>query len=177
MEVTFNNNLGDLYYNQKNFKEAIISYTHLIQTNTNDFSLYYKRGMSYLKLSEYKDAVIDATKVIELNNTYKSGWSLLGICLFNLNNFDKAKTAFLKAKSFDNDNTVANHYLSQIHKINNNPMAPLFHKFISNKNIKQKLNDPETMEIIRQNKANPLNLLSHPKGMSLFNDFIKYFKK
>ncbi len=61
---------GTIYHRSGKPTEAVADYDMAISLQQNDFSLYYGRGMSLLKLKDYELALLDFEIAAELNPQY-----------------------------------------------------------------------------------------------------------
>lgn len=58
---------GELYYDEKNYGQAVTDYDKAIQLNPNDATPYKNRGRAYGALKEYAKAIVDCNKAIQLS--------------------------------------------------------------------------------------------------------------
>ncbi|MDG2764769.1 hypothetical protein P7M25_25905, partial [Vibrio parahaemolyticus] len=62
------NELGIVYFNQGNIKEAVNIFTEGLKRFKDDYRLYFNRGLGYLNLGETMKGYFDIKKANELNN-------------------------------------------------------------------------------------------------------------
>ena len=60
-----NFNIGNCYYNQEKYAEAIPYYTKAIEAEAQVYAAYLNRGNAYLKNNKYNEAKADLKKVID----------------------------------------------------------------------------------------------------------------
>jgi|SRR5690554_4461744 len=81
-------------YKDGNYKDAIEYLTTAIEADTNDFELYYYRGLSELKIHFYIEAVDDFSKYIDFFFYEPDGFFQRGLAKFYLFEKEKAKEDF-----------------------------------------------------------------------------------
>ena len=96
--------IGRCYYSLEEFENAIEYLSEAISLETNDISSYYYRGVCKMYLGDYQEAIIDVNKVVEFDeNPENIIFRVLGICEFELNNYENASEKFLKAIEINDD--------------------------------------------------------------------------
>ena len=97
--------IGDRYYQSKEYNKAIESYSTAIQNaeseDVNLPMLYSNRCACYMSLNQYTTALDDATSCIQLKPTWSKAYSRQGNCLFRLNRVQDAISAFEKALQYE----------------------------------------------------------------------------
>ena len=89
----------------KNFEDAIMRYSLLINMNTENKNLILlNRCLAYLQVEKYNEALEDAKESLNLNPNNAKAWSRLGSCLLAKDKKDEAKIAFKKALELNPDN-------------------------------------------------------------------------
>ena len=58
---------GDAFFDERDFENAILCYSKVVNLVPNFYEGYYKRGLCYCKFKEYEMAIADFSKVIELD--------------------------------------------------------------------------------------------------------------
>ena len=99
--------LGNVYYKNKQFKEAIESLLKATELNSNDADNLYWLGNSYIDLKDYNKAAESYEKGIEINSTNCDILNNYGLALANLNRIEEAKKYFEKALEIDSDYKLA----------------------------------------------------------------------
>jgi tetratricopeptide (TPR) repeat protein len=84
-------------YRQEDYAAAIKGLTNVIAANPSDAEAHYTIGRSYLDMEQYNKAVPFYLKAIDLDASKNTWMNELGLLYYNLNNFQDAKTLFLKA--------------------------------------------------------------------------------
>ncbi len=82
---------------QKQFQDAIQSFSQAIQLEPRAWISYYNRGNLYAALKQYPQALADFAKVIQLNPSHAQAYLNLGILLLNQNQTGKARQCFKNA--------------------------------------------------------------------------------
>mgnify|MGYP004631198179 FL=1 len=112
--------LGDILYEQENFKEALSIYLDALQYNPNNYDLYYNIGMIYTRLNDFQSAKEYYEKAAQLNTLlYHAKYDLGQISLL-YNEEEEAKQYFeecLEDKELEQD---AYYYLAYISMLKGN---------------------------------------------------------
>ena len=111
MENSFNSlkKLGDDNYEQNNYEEAIKHYSLALELNSeNNYLVYLKRCLAYIKMTNYTEALNDAITSTVLKPDNAKGWGRVGSCLTALGRDEEASAAFDKASELDSDYNYQN---------------------------------------------------------------------
>jgi tetratricopeptide (TPR) repeat protein len=87
--------IGDKYFNENNYEEAINNYTLQLDNsladnklnNDNKFKIYMNRCLAYYKLSKFELGLEDAIKATKINTNSGKAWSRVGSCLLSLKKY------------------------------------------------------------------------------------------
>jgi len=91
-------NIGDAFFNENMFEEAIEKYTLALDFESDDkYKIYLNRCLSFYKLKKYNKALSDAIKATRLKPDNAKSWGRLGSCLSILEKKSQAIYAFKKA--------------------------------------------------------------------------------
>ena len=91
-------NIGDAFFNENMFEEAIEKYTLALDFESDDkYKIYLNRCLSFYKLKKYNKALSDAIKATRLKPDNAKSWGRLGSCLSILGRKSQAIYAFKKA--------------------------------------------------------------------------------
>ena len=108
---------GNTYMSQKEYHNAIQSYTKAIQLLPNDVQkshVYYSnRAAAFCYLEFYHDAEMDASRAIQLVPTYGKAYARLGLSRFLLKNYAGAIAAYETALQYDPSNSASQSYLQK----------------------------------------------------------------
>lgn len=89
--------LGDIYYEQERYKEAVNVYNEALKYNPNSYELYYNMGMVYTMLNDFKNAKDCYDKAATINTLlYNSYYNLAQISLI-YNDLDEAEKFFMQS--------------------------------------------------------------------------------
>jgi tetratricopeptide (TPR) repeat protein len=106
---------GNTYMSQKDYNNAIQSYTKAIQLLPKDVQkshVYYSnRAAAFCYLECYHDAEMDAMRAIQLVPTYGKAYARLGLSRFLLKNYAGAVSAYQTALQYDPNNSASQSYL------------------------------------------------------------------
>ena len=58
---------GREYFAENKFKEAIIEYKNVLQSDPKDSNVRYRLGLSHLKVGQFQEAFSEFSKCVELN--------------------------------------------------------------------------------------------------------------
>lgn len=106
--------LGDILYEQENFKEALNVYLDALQYNMDNYDLYYNIGMIYTRLNDFQSAKEYYEKAAQLNSLLYHAKYDLGQILLLHNEEEEASQYFeecLEDKELEQD---AYYYLGYI---------------------------------------------------------------
>jgi tetratricopeptide (TPR) repeat protein len=73
-------NLGNVYFDSRQFQEAVDTYTKALELNPNDSDIYSNRGMCLIQVSKRKEAYNDFKKALQMNphdQPAKNGMNIL----------------------------------------------------------------------------------------------------
>jgi tetratricopeptide (TPR) repeat protein len=90
--------IGDNFFNENMFEEAIEKYTLALDFDSDDkYKIYLNRCLSFYKLKKYNKALSDAIKATRLKPDNAKSWGRLGSCLSALGRKSQSIYAFKKA--------------------------------------------------------------------------------
>ncbi len=104
-------NLGNNYYKNEDYKQAVENYTLALQLNNNNPQIYLNRGNANYKLKKYGEAIEDFTQTLRMNPESDKAYIGLGNTCSKLKNYDKAIEYFTKALMVNPKNDKA--YISR----------------------------------------------------------------
>jgi len=81
-------NLGNDYFDRKNFNAAIEAYTQAIQLNPYFGAAYGNRGLSYLRIRNYEYALADLNQAIYINPNDENAYINRGNINFETNDYE-----------------------------------------------------------------------------------------
>lgn len=99
---------GDIYFQKKDYKEAIKIYQEGLLEDRKDIYLMYNIAASYINLENYSEAIEYGKKITEQEEGKGDGYFIKGIAWKNLNREYKACVNFKKAIDLEFD--LANNY-------------------------------------------------------------------
>ena len=183
--MSYLHKLGNIAFKNKKWEEAMNYYNEAIDEDNNNYILYSNRAAVFMKLEQYKKAVIDSVSILKLKNDWPKGWIRLGVALFFLEKFDKAKLCFKKNLQLDKDNKTAKFWLEKIDeqyinledeeynelnkKKSNKNLMNIMGNIFNNEKLKEKLSDPELLNKTMKYKDNPLGILNDKDMMDIMN--------
>lgn len=91
------NNLGWIYFGQKQLLKANREFSEAIYSDSTYFMAWVNRGILKNETKNFKEAISDFNKVIELNPEYFYAYNNIGWAKFNLKQFDEAIVWYTKA--------------------------------------------------------------------------------
>ena len=116
---------GNISFENGDYTRAISFYSNAIDLNPDDLNYYSSRCISYLKNNEIEQAINDANILISKNPNIDASYILLGISFLAYNQVEKAEDAFVRARTINPQNPIANQYLEEIQQSRQNGFCPL----------------------------------------------------
>lgn len=101
---------GNEAFKNKNYTDAIASYSKAIGLNNNEASYFGNRAACYLNLKSYQKVVEDCDKALNIDPKFAKAYRRKALAQMNLLNFDDALVNFKKALALDKDQTIRNEY-------------------------------------------------------------------
>jgi len=117
-------NIGVAWYYKKNYSKAIENYDREILLSPDNYFAYFNRAICLAVLEDYEKSFSDITRTIELLPQFYLAFCLKGDLLVKMEQPEKAKLAYEKAISIDQDQTYAKEQLAGL-KIKSGSMAKL----------------------------------------------------
>lgn len=112
-----NLNLGTIYYNDKNYVEAVKLLETAYARKPNDMPLLYDLGQAQYYAKEYKAAITSLEKYTSHHSKNSEAWLLLGKSYSELDQSKSAASAFDKARQYGGqDDDIANSLQNSIAK-------------------------------------------------------------
>ena len=81
--------LGDTFYANKNYEEAINQYSESLNLEPNDIQSLYRRGRSYEELKMYDKAEKDYKKILDIDNKNVNALLSLSVHYIRNKNYQK----------------------------------------------------------------------------------------
>jgi len=98
--------LGDRYFEERNFRQAIKLYEKALELNPDDIDTYNDLGLAYHYTKQSASAVEILKKGAELNPSYQRIWISLGFVQMSTGQKEEAMLALKKAVDLNPDNEV-----------------------------------------------------------------------
>jgi tetratricopeptide (TPR) repeat protein len=98
------NKAAEYFINEKNYDQAIICYTHLLELNDQDAGSFYNRGLCYFKLDQYEKSISDLEKAVNLDKKFFLGYLQLGEAYYKSGNYEASLENYKKAKKLNPEN-------------------------------------------------------------------------
>ena len=89
--------LGDFYFENNDFSQALLNYNKLISLTPNDPNAYTRRGNAYSSLKMTQLAISNYLHALELNNNHLTSLHNLGNVYFSIGKFQDAIVYYKKA--------------------------------------------------------------------------------
>jgi len=86
--------IGESFFNNKQYDEAMKSYKAAIQINPNSKNSHYRLGGCYLKFENYEMAMNEFEAVIKIDSGYLNAYWNLGVSAAHLQKYDKERRAW-----------------------------------------------------------------------------------
>jgi len=126
-KITFYNELGYLYLNNKQFDKALDILDSAAKYYPNDYKPHFNKGFSYNAKNNFQSALIEFQKTIELNPQFEQAYIQIGLILNMGKHYQKALEYFNKASQIDPMDINAVYYLGITYQnMGDNNMAKNF---------------------------------------------------
>jgi tetratricopeptide (TPR) repeat protein len=99
----------------KEYEQAIVNFTKVIELNPNDSLAYFDRGMAKEFNNDFLGAIEDYSLQLKVDPNMVDCYFLRGILEHRLGNNKKAEADFLKTIELEEDNADAHYFLGQIY--------------------------------------------------------------
>lgn len=110
--------LGDIYYSQERYKEALGVYMDALRYAPNDYDIYYQMGMVYSMLNDFSNAKICYEKAATINSLlYNSYYNIAQINMIS-GDLEEAEKYFQKCLSGEDIEAKAYYNLARIYMLN-----------------------------------------------------------
>lgn len=108
--------LGDAWMIAKEYDKALVAMTASAEASQ-DGKDYFKLAQIYTERQEWDNALFNVNKALELGGLAQeySAYILKGLVLFNKEDLADSKSAFIKAKAYEQAQKTANQWLEFIH--------------------------------------------------------------
>lgn len=106
------NNLGAMYYLDKNMEKAEGEFTKALKLNPNEPMAHNNLGLVYAEKGQTKDAESEYLKELEINPGYENAYLNLGLLYYTNKNFDGAVSNWKKVLEINPNNIDALKYLT-----------------------------------------------------------------
>ena len=112
--------LGDAYFSQGDYTDAIIAYTCAIEANPDYAPAYVNRGYAHAAQHNDPEALADYERALERDDTSVAAYNNRGVLYTNQGNFGLAITDFTLAITLDPDYAVAYNNRGVVHAAEGN---------------------------------------------------------
>ncbi len=102
-----NSLLGDTYYNEGKYEEAISAYNDFLKLNPRHAKTIYNRGRCFQELGEYDKAIEDFSLVLKYDQRNESAWLSLGQEMYRIEDFKSALYYSDKVLDINRNNAMA----------------------------------------------------------------------
>jgi len=116
------NSMGESYYNNGNYDDAIAAYSNAVDINPNFAEAWNNLGLAYEMVGRYNDAVSAFRHAVAVNPRYVEAWNNLGDVYEKLGRSDDARDAYQRARTTSNSYNSVPPY--QNHPYNNPNQGP-----------------------------------------------------
>ena len=92
---------GDMFYERKDYQEALDAYRQAIRLDLNNASAYAGKSLALSQLKQFKEALIASDQAIILDATNALAWRSKGTALGNIERYEEALALYEQALRFD----------------------------------------------------------------------------
>ncbi len=117
---TFFVGLGDVYFEQNDYTDAIVAYTCAIERNETYAPAYINRGFAYAIQLNFPPALEDYNRALELDGNAITAYNNRGLLYFNQGTFGLALTDFTLAVTLNPNFAIAYHNRGLVHAAEGN---------------------------------------------------------
>jgi len=110
--------LGDAYFNQGRFLEAIGEYEKVLKINSENADCLNDVGLAYFYTGNTGAALDSVKKAVKVNPEYKYAWLSMGFMLTSLERYDEALPALTRVKELDAGGPLAEEAENFMKRIN-----------------------------------------------------------
>lgn len=103
-EPTVYSALGKIYFERKNYEDAVASFKAALKRDRMNGFYYYDLALALFKLKRYEEANICFEKSIEINNRIPIRHLGLGVSLMKIREYERAAKAFRRALEIEPNN-------------------------------------------------------------------------
>ena len=115
--------IGDCYYNQKNYTEAIKHYTNGINYKPRK-NLYNSRGRSFAEMKDFSTAIKDYNQSIIMDSNFTDAYHNRASAYYNLKNYDSAISDYKKTLELDPERKNIYYWIgASYHNLHNYSLA------------------------------------------------------
>ncbi|XP_063536374.1 stress-induced-phosphoprotein 1 [Cydia strobilella] len=156
--------LGNDYFKNGDYSNAVKHYTEAIKRNPDDPKLYSNRAACYTKLAAFDLGLRDCDTCCKLDPKFIKGWIRKGKILQGMQQPSKALTAYQKALELDPSNAEAlEGYRACSTQLNSNP-EEVRKRAMADPEVQAILRDPAMRCILEQMQQDPHALQDHLKN-------------
>ena len=175
--------LGDILYEQENYKEAVNVYLQALNYNPDNYELYYNLGMVYTRLNDFQSAKEYYEKAAELHSLlYHAKYDLGQIALL-YNELEEAEEYFEQCINDDDLVDEAYYYLAYIYMLKGDKDKAIQYLNIAvegNEEIYKKANKELVFKMVIGKIRKPVNGASNKEKRKITKkelETIKYLEK
>lgn len=156
--------LGNQFFKQGDYSEALKHYSEAIKRNPDDPKLYSNRAACYTKLAAFDLGLKDCDECCRLDPKFIKGWIRKGKILQGMQQSSKALSAYQKALELDSNNAEAlEGYRVCSTQLHTNP-DEVRKRAMSDPEVQSILRDPAMRCILEQMQQDPHALHDHLKN-------------
>ncbi|XP_064636174.1 LON peptidase N-terminal domain and RING finger protein 3-like isoform X2 [Lineus longissimus] len=145
---------GNKHFEERNFPNAITSYSKALEFAPNDHLLVSNRSHAYASLERYHEALADADIIIKLRPDWPKAYYRRGAALSGLNRHEEACLAFLQCLALDPMIATAKTALAkELHAI----LSPIEAGNLKQVELEQLMNPSPWMQLFSQREEHHLS--------------------
>lgn len=165
---------GNAAFSAGNNEEAVKCFTRAIEIDRSDHVFFSNRSAAYACLGKYEDARSDAEECVRLAPTWAKGYSRLGLALFNLREYEKAREAYARGLEIEPENASLKEGMEEVKNATERPSPfgqmfgpDVIAKIRLNPRISHFLDDPSYVAKIQMLQKNPDTLSMFMKDQQI----------
>lgn len=166
-------NIGNKFFKEGNFPEAMKHYTEAVKRDPDNAILYSNRAACYTKLMEFQRALEDCEMCIKKDPKFIKGYIRKGAALMAMKEYSKARSAFEAALDIDTNNMEARDGLLNAIKNDDENPEKARERALQDPEVQDILRDPGMRLLLEQMSSDPGAVREHIRNPEIVRKLLK----
>jgi len=118
--------LGNIYYSQNKFIDALSQYQKILWLYPNDITVLFQQAICFYKLNYYEDAKLNFTKILKINPDHYDSIYYLALIAYESDDYDLAIDFFSKLLLLNSKDSEIYNYLGELYYTTDNLKLALY---------------------------------------------------